>query len=73
MIFWVLFGDFNFISKKSEITGISYQSTLNNKFNKFINDKHLLELSLVNRQFIWAKSYSSSLMALLDRFLCTIS
>jgi hypothetical protein len=39
---------------------------------RFFNDEQLLELSLSNRLYIWAKFSSSQIMALLDRFLCIV-
>jgi hypothetical protein len=51
----------------------TYQFKVSNKFNSFINDAQLLELNLRDRFFTWAKSSTSLVKALLDRFLCSIS
>jgi hypothetical protein len=63
-----LCGDFNFIRKRLETSGTTYDYKVNNKFNSFINHTHLLELKLSDRYFTWAKSSISLVKALLDRF-----
>jgi hypothetical protein len=64
---------FNFIRKRAKTTGISYQYKVSKKFNTFINTAQLLELPLSDRKFTWAKSNTSTVMALLDRFFCSLS
>ena len=45
---------------------------ISSKFNRLISYLHLLELSLSDRKFTWARSNTSTSLALLDRFLCSI-
>ena len=44
---------------------------LSSRFNACIADLELLEISLNDRKFTWARSVSSNSNALLDRFFCT--
>lgn len=69
---WVLCGDFNMVRRRDERIGPSYNHIISNRFNKIISDLNLLEFSLQDRQFTWARSPTSRSLALLDRCFCTI-
>jgi hypothetical protein len=46
---------------------------VSSKFNNFIQDENLIDLDLSDRNFTWAKSHTSPIMAKLDKFLCSLS
>lgn len=52
--------------------GNSYNHVVSRRFNHLISDLQLLELSLNDRQFTWARSATYKSLALLDRFFCTL-
>ena len=68
---WLIMGDFNMIRRQSERTGLTFNHIISSRFNSFIRNNQLMELSLPDRKFIWARSLNSSSQALLDRVLCS--
>jgi hypothetical protein len=60
------------IRKKSDKQGKSFNFLFSARFNKVLNDLHLIEMPLADKRFTWAKSISSDNLALLDRFFCSI-
>lgn len=59
--------------RRSEKSGFSFGHVINSRFNSFIGDNELMELSLFDRKFTWARSLNSTSQALLDRCFCSDS
>ncbi|GLT46628.1 hypothetical protein SLA2020_203720 [Shorea laevis] len=65
---WCIGGDFNAIRFKEERQGRWYDSGEMREFNKFIQDRELIEIPLIGKRFTWVK-VDGSAMSKLDRFL----
>ena len=63
---FLILGDFNMIRRRSERSGNSYNHVISNRFNSFIRNNDLMELSLSDKKFTWARSLNSTSQALLD-------
>ena len=61
---FLILGDFNMIRRRSERTGNSYNHVISSRFNSFIRTNDLMELSLSDKKFTWARSLNSSSQAL---------
>ena len=61
------------IRRRFEKSGFSFGHVISSRFNSFIGDNELMELSLFDRKFTWARSLNSTSQALLDRCFCSDS
>jgi hypothetical protein len=68
---WLIGGDFNVVRYRSEKKGRSFNHSISNKFNSFINTHQLIDLKMTDRKFTWSNLRKLPSFACLDRFLCT--
>lgn len=64
----IICGDFNAIRHISERSGPSFDVTISQQFNTFVNQNHLIEHKLQTIKYTWCRQF-----ALLDRFFTTIA
>jgi hypothetical protein len=70
---WLVGGDFNVVRSRQERKRRTFNHSISNKFNLFINNNHLIDLKTTDRSFTWTNFRISPSFACLDRFLCTTS